>query len=45
MPDETKLSKYLLGQEHITDREIDALYVLAKNSLCQSNLEMSYFHD
>lgn len=31
MSDETKPSKYLLGQEHITDREIDQLYDLAKN--------------
>ena len=29
--DETKGSKYLLGQEHITDKEIDILYDLAQD--------------
>ena len=37
MTEETKPSKYLLGQEHLTDRELDTLYDLSKN--LQSRLE------
>jgi hypothetical protein len=31
MTEQTEPSKYVLGQEHITDREIDQLYEMAKN--------------